>query len=255
MSTFVMGDLHGAYKAMVQCLHRSGFDRQHDTLIQLGDVTDGFDEVYACVDELLSIPNLIALRGNHDDWFLEFIQTGRHPYHFAQGGEGTLRSYLHAAGRADGLPLYGQPSPLLLQPAEIPLAHRDFFQSQRLFYIDDLNNCFVHAGFNRRKPIEQQINKDLFWDRKLWLEALSWEAGNKGKEKKTKFRMATPFNEVFIGHTRTIVWDTDQPMKAANVNNIDTGGGGGGRVTIMNVATKEYWQSDPVSELYEFSYR
>ena len=41
MRTFVMGDIHGAYNALLQCLKRSGFDYENDQLIQLGDVADG----------------------------------------------------------------------------------------------------------------------------------------------------------------------------------------------------------------------
>jgi serine/threonine protein phosphatase 1 len=48
-----MGDIHGAYRALVQCLERSGFDRSADMLIQLGDVADVFEEVYDCVEELM----------------------------------------------------------------------------------------------------------------------------------------------------------------------------------------------------------
>jgi serine/threonine protein phosphatase 1 len=33
--------------------------------------------------------------------------------------------------------------------------------------------------------------------------------------------------------------------------NIDTGAGWSGKLTIMNVDTKEYWQSDLISELYK----
>jgi serine/threonine protein phosphatase 1 len=39
-------------------------------------------------------------------------------------------------------------------------------------------------------------------------------------------------------------------MRAANIYNIDTGAGHNGRLTIMNIETKEYWQSDLVEELY-----
>ncbi len=59
MATFVMGDIHGGYKALVQCLQRAQFDYQRDTLIQLGDIADGYDEVFACVEELLKITHLI----------------------------------------------------------------------------------------------------------------------------------------------------------------------------------------------------
>ena len=92
MSTFVIGDIHGAHKALRQCLERSGFDRKKDTLIQLGDVADGYSDVYACVEELLSIPNLIAIKGNHDEWLNQFLETAYHPQGWMMGGEATARS-------------------------------------------------------------------------------------------------------------------------------------------------------------------
>lgn len=255
MNTFVMGDIHGGHKALVQCLQRAGFNYEQDTLIQLGDIADGYDEVFACVEELLKIRHLVAIKGNHDEWFQTFIRTGFHPQYWGQGGEGTLRSYLVAAGKGGDIPAYGLIHPLALTPPDIPAAHRNFFNSQRLYFVDEQKNCFVHAGFDRREPIGEQMPHLYYWDRELWLEALSWEATSRGKKRPGRFRMATRFQEVFIGHTRTIMWGTDQPMKAANINNIDTGGGGGGRLTIMNVASKEYWQSDLLESLYSISYR
>src|SRR5688572_5824103 len=96
MRTLVMGDIHGAYKAMAQCLDRANFDPSGDTLIQLGDVTDGYPDVYECVEELLKIPHLISLKGNHDDWFDEFCKTDFHPYFWTYGGKGTLVSNMPA---------------------------------------------------------------------------------------------------------------------------------------------------------------
>jgi serine/threonine protein phosphatase 1 len=40
-------------------------------------------------------------------------------------------------------------------------------------------------------------------------------------------------------------------MKAANIWNLDTGAGYNGKLTIMDIKTKEYWQSDLVTELYK----
>ncbi len=96
---WVMGDIHGAYKALVQCLERSAFDYEKDVLIQLGDVTDGYPDVYDCIEKLLKIKNLIAIKGNHDDWFKEFIETDFHPFYWTYGGKGTLISYLKIAGK------------------------------------------------------------------------------------------------------------------------------------------------------------
>ena len=103
MRRFVMGDIHGGHKALVQCLERSGFDRDKDQLIQLGDITDGFQDVYECVEELLKIKNLVAIRGNHDEWFREFIESGYHPAGWGFGAIATARSYLGLTAKYKGL--------------------------------------------------------------------------------------------------------------------------------------------------------
>jgi predicted phosphodiesterase len=63
---YCIGDLHGNHKGLLQCLERSGFDNDVDTLISLGDVVDGHCESFEVVEELLKIKNLIAIKGNHD---------------------------------------------------------------------------------------------------------------------------------------------------------------------------------------------
>jgi serine/threonine protein phosphatase 1 len=45
MRTLVMGDIHGAYKALVQCLEKAKYDPSADTLILLGDVTDRYPDL------------------------------------------------------------------------------------------------------------------------------------------------------------------------------------------------------------------
>jgi serine/threonine protein phosphatase 1 len=245
-----MGDIHGAYKALQQCLERSGFNRQQDLLIQLGDIADGLGEVYECVEELLNLPNLIAIKGNHDDWLCDFIQSGYHPALWRQGGAATARSYLRLIGKEDRLFYSGNGYKTALNPADIPETHRQFFRHQHLYYIDEFNNCFVHGGFNRHLEFKGQNPEVYYWDRELWSAALSYNAFDRHRQNVGRFRMVTDFNEIFIGHTSTMNWKTDQPMKAANIYNLDTGGGHAGRLTIMEVGSKQFWQSDPVGELY-----
>src|SRR6478736_6279703 len=93
MRTLVMGDIHGAYQALIQCLDRAGFVPGIDRLIQLGDVVDRGPDSYECVEYLLSIPNLVAIKGNHDEWLHEFITTGYHTGNWAHGGNATIQSY------------------------------------------------------------------------------------------------------------------------------------------------------------------
>ena len=237
-----MGDVHGAWRALVQCLERSGFDRKKDVLIQLGDVADGYDEVYECVETMLSIPRLIAIRGNHDEWFREFIETGYHPAAWTYGGDATARSYLKRVKR-ERLVLRGSPGyKTALNPSDVPAPHREFFRRQLLYCLDDEGNCFVHGGFERERVLEGQRPEVFYWDRDLWTAALNWAGG--------KLPMKERVESIFIGHTSTTNWKTDRPMRAANAWNLDTGAGNIGRLTIMDVETKEYWQSDLMRDLY-----
>jgi serine/threonine protein phosphatase 1 len=248
MRTFVMGDIHGGYKSLQQCLERSLFDRNRDTLIQLGDIADGWEEVYECVEELLTISNLIAIKGNHDEWLNQFIQTAYHPNQWRQGGTATARSYLRLIGKENMILQTGGGYKTALNPSDIPESHRHFFYHQHLYYIDEFNNCYVHAGFDRHRAFKSQKPEVYSWDRDLWSAALSYNAYKK-QQPGAKFRMTTAFNEIFIGHTSTVNWKTDKPMKAANIYNLDTGGGDSGRLTIMEVKSKQFWKYDPVTHL------
>ena len=58
-------------------------------------------------------------------------------------------------------------------------------------------------------------------------------------------RNFVPDKDVFIGHTKTInEYPDGKPVRRANLWNIDTGAGSWGKLTMMDVDTYEYWQSD-----------
>lgn len=245
--TFVMGDIHGGYKPLVQCLQRAGFDYENDVLIQIGDVADGHNEVYECVEELLKIKNLIAIKGNHDGWLLEFIQTDFHPVSWNYGGKGTIESYLkYKEGPKVCFPK-GSGYKTSLNSTDIPARHRQFFQNQKLFHILHTDICFVHGGFERYEDFFEQTEKKYCWDRRLWSEALSYD--EQGRDFNA-FEMVTLFQHIYIGHTSTLHWDTDLPMTALHITNMDTGAGSVGKLTIMDIDSKEIWQSDSLSTLY-----
>ena len=46
-----MGDIHGAFKALRQCLERAPLDKDENGLLQLEDVADGLGEVYNIPDQ------------------------------------------------------------------------------------------------------------------------------------------------------------------------------------------------------------
>lgn len=246
MRKLVIGDIHGNYKGLLACLERSRFNNKVDVLISLGDIVDGSAQVFECVEELLKIKNLIPIKGNHDEWFREFFETGYHPAQWTYGGKATLESYSRRVDKSHLIKASGSGFKTALNPRDIPERHQQFFRDQCLYHIDRDNNLFVHAGFNRRLPFKKQPIENYYWDRELWAEALQWQIDKTYNPAIEPFRMVTEFKEIFIGHTQTMYWNTDQPMRAANIINIDTGARHNGRLTIMDVDTKQYWQSDPL---------
>lgn len=236
MRTLVIGDIHGAHLALEQVLKRCNYLPEEDTVIQIGDICDGIiHHIYECVEILLSISDLIQIKGNHDDWFIDWLRYGVHPQNWDQGGIATYRSYIQSLNLKN------------LNPSDIPKSHYDFFMNMHYRYIDDENRLFVHGGFNRNIPMEEQPRSDWMWNRSLFEKALCHT------NKETRFRTANNFTEIFIGHTTTLYWNNDKPMHAGNhlIWNVDTGAGSkNGKLTIMDVDTKEYWQSDRIRDLY-----
>ena len=221
MRTFVIADIHGEFSKLKACLQLVNFDYENDRLIQLGDVVDRGPDSFLVVEELLKIKNLVAIRGNHDDEFRNATITGGNTL-YNQGGRETMLSYTREYPECDN------------DPVKIPFEHYNFFHNVQInYFVDENNNCYVHGGFNRHKLIDEQEGDHVyFWDRDLFLAALSYESM---KDKKYKFKMASNFNKVFIGHTPTLMFGYPVPIRAANILNLDTGCGKGGELFIYNV--------------------
>jgi serine/threonine protein phosphatase 1 len=222
---FVIGDIHGACRALRQCLQRSDFDYETDQLICLGDVADGWPETKASIDELLGIKNLIYILGNHDWWTLQWMLTGKiESVWYNQGGKATIESY-------------GQ---------TIPAEHLAFL-SEALPYHLHQNKLFVHAGIDLQRPLEQQDQDIFLWDRSLARLALDTYQNRPNSSNKPWNSNAGDFDEIYIGHTPI---PYERPVSSSGIWLMDTGAGWQGVLSIMNVDSKESFISDPVPSLY-----
>jgi serine/threonine protein phosphatase 1 len=230
---FVIGDIHGAHKALLQCLERSNFNYEEDELISLGDVADGWSQVPEVFDELLKIKKLIYVIGNHDLWLLDWFETGKAPHIWLnQGGKATWDAYKRLLEDGD---------------TKRQITHQNLLENAVDYAVND-QGLFVHGGYNWHHPIEKTPQYNLVWDRHLWAAAFYWQ---KQHDKGMKLDKIDDYDEVFIGHTSTSHFDPElKPVHLSNVWNLDQGAGWEGKLTIMNIDTKEYWQSDIVSELY-----
>ncbi len=225
MKTFCIGDIHGAYKALVQCFERSRFDYNQDHLIVLGDVCDGYSDVKQCVDELLKIKYCDYIIGNHDLWALAWAQDGTaEKIWLDQGGYNTIASY---------------------QGQRMPKDHIDFLKNAHAWYVEH-KRLFVHGGFDPLQPIEKQDLEFLVWDRSLIRDARDQAL----MDPDFHFSGCDGYEEIFIGHTPTQNFGSSEPVKFGNVWDLDTGAGWSGKLTIMDVETKKFWQSDATLELY-----
>ena len=233
----VIGDVHGGLKAIHQVLERANVTN-NDTLIFLGDFVDGWSESPAVLDFLIGLQKkqpCVFIRGNHDelllDWLLGNNENIDEKLWFQHGGEATVLSYQNIN-------------------AETKEKHIQFLQSLQDYYLDDKNRLFIHAGFTNMKGVEHEFFKPLFyWDRTLWETALAID-NQLSKDAITYPLRLKIYNEIFIGHTPVTKIDETIPVNKACVWNVDTGAAFKGKLTIMDVDSKEFWQSDSLPDLY-----
>jgi serine/threonine protein phosphatase 1 len=232
---FVVGDIHGAHRALLQVFERSGFRYETDQLICIGDVADGWSEVPQCFDELLAVKDMIYILGNHDEWLYNWFVFQHMPNVWIfQGGRESVKAYRekYEGDRDKHMMLLKYAKPYhVIKDVEEGIAR---------------TKLFVHGGYDWHRPIEETSMRDMIWDRHLWQTVLYW----KDFEKRDFYKIKD-YDEVFIGHTTTSRADPElKPVQASNVWNVDQGAGWEGKLTLMDIDTKEYWQSDLVSELY-----
>ncbi|MBN1416001.1 MAG: metallophosphoesterase [Bacteroidales bacterium] len=219
---YVIGDIHGAHKALIECFEASSFSRKDDLLICLGDVCDGWPEVNKVFDELLGIENLVYILGNHDKWALDWFLHGNAPSIWIhQGGNATVESYRE----------------------KVPETHIQLLTHSLLYYKLD-NRVFVHGGFDPTRKLEEQEEQIFLWDRELVYNAMQQQKVSPGTH-------LTSFDEVFVGHTPTLNFGSTKPIKACEVILMDTGSGWpGGVLSMMDIDSGKVTHSSFVNYLY-----
>lgn len=235
--TLVIGDIHGGLRALHQIMERANVT-QNDTLLFLGDYVDGWSQSPDVIDYLIKLnehQTCIFIRGNHDELLLDWLQNKNENIDetmwFKHGGEATVIAYSKV-------------------PESTINKHIAFLKSLENYYLDDQNRLFIHAGFTNMNGINYEYFPKLFyWDRTLWETALALD---KTIEQDDVYypRRFTLYKEIYIGHTPVTKIGETIPIQKACVWNVDTGAAFKGPLTIMDVDTKQFWQSEPLPNLY-----
>lgn len=148
-----IGDIHGTLDKLQMLLADIYWDPDKDTLLFIGDYVDRGPDSAGVIDHILGLKlwseNIICLRGNHEQLFLDFLEGKNVQSFLYNGGQTTIESY----GGSDG---------------GIPQAHYDFLRSLPYYHETD-EYIFVHAGLRDGRRIHEQDEHDLLWIREEFI--------------------------------------------------------------------------------------
>jgi len=234
MRTLVIGDIHGGLRALHQIMERAQVTTK-DTLVFLGDYVDGWSQAPQVLDYLIELKTThrcICIRGNHDELLLNWLDKSEdNLLWYKHGGESTVLAYESVSKISKA-------------------KHIKFLKSLVDYHLDDENRLFIHAGFTNMNGIDfEYFPKMFYWDRTLWETALALDKKMKTDHLSYPKRL-TLYKEIYIGHTPVSRLGKTIPVQMANVWNVDTSAAFLGPLTIMDVTTKEFWQSEPLPNLY-----
>jgi serine/threonine protein phosphatase 1 len=234
-----IGDIHGCTREL-DALLALVRPQPQDQLIFLGDYVDRGPDTPGVIDRLIrlreSFENLVTLRGNHDEWFMD-ARNGRARGWLSVGGLATLKAYAPKIVRdlgSDQSAASASPNSATLARRaldRVPDAHWQFMEDCVLYHRQG-GHIFVHAGLDPFKPLEEQSTHALLMGTPLLL----GPPGYRGSE------------TVVFGHKDTRKLRSDgrllpyQPNDI-NVIGLDTQAHATGVLTAMDVNTGQVWQT------------
>jgi serine/threonine protein phosphatase 1 len=231
--TLVIGDIHGGMRAVKQVFERAAVTKK-DKLIFLGDYVDSWSESPQVLDFLISLAathSCVFLRGNHDDLLMDWLRGKDNELWHQHGGAATMKAYFRLT-------------------AEAKTTHIYFLQSLQNYHLDKKNRLYLHAGFTNMHGVAyENYPRLMFWDRTLWEMAVGLDKKLPTTDPRYPRRLLL-YKEIYIGHTPVTKIGKTVPVNMANVWNIDTGAAFKGPLTVIDADTKEFWQSDPLPDLY-----
>lgn len=234
MRTLVIGDIHGGLIALKEVLEKAAVS-VNDTLIFLGDYVDGWSQSAETITYLMALQkemNCVFIRGNHDELLYNYLKHGQDlETWLIHGGEASKKSYKKLSKKETA-------------------KHIAFFEALEFYHVDKENRLYIHGGFsNHRGPKYEYYPHMVTWDRSLWEMVCAMDESLTPSDLRYPNRLKL-FHEIYIGHTPVTKIGKKVPTRFANVWNVDTGAAFKGTISVIDVTTKEVWQSTPVYKLY-----
>ncbi|MBP1044777.1 serine/threonine protein phosphatase [Enterococcus sp. BWM-S5] len=160
---YAISDIHGEYELFQQLVDY--YDEENHQLVLIGDLNDRGKRTKECFllgKKLVEERGAIYLRGNHEEYFLQFLQNPEdwYPGYVRNGGKETMESLLHKGATEE------------YSPTEIAMMIRSRYADlvdflvQRPLYFEWENYIFVHAGVDlTKKNWHDTSPHDFIWIR------------------------------------------------------------------------------------------
>ncbi|WP_086348114.1 metallophosphoesterase [Candidatus Enterococcus clewellii] len=160
---YAISDIHGEYELFQQLV--DFYDETKHQLVLIGDLNDRGKKSKDCFllgKKLAEEHGAIYLRGNHEEYFLQFLQNPEdwYPGYVRNGGKETMESLLHKGATEE------------YSPTEIAMMIRSRYSElveflvQRPLYYEWEDYIFVHAGVDLlKKDWHDTSPHDFIWIR------------------------------------------------------------------------------------------
>ncbi|MFP5263237.1 MAG: metallophosphoesterase family protein [Blastocatellia bacterium] len=226
MATYVIGDIHGRPKLLDQLINNVPWDVRRDKIVFLGDLVDRGPDAPGVIERVMGLaasnPNVIALRGNHEQMMLDCLDYGDLQWLIPEnGGLATLEGYGFDLSRLRDV-----------SDIQIPEDHIEFIRGLP-FYHEDEQAIYVHAGL---VPGEHPSETDP--DVLVWARDFDFYKGYDGKL-------------CFFGHTPTQYLPRDGRQRRFGIYihgscvGMDTSGEPESPLSCIQVETFTLYQAHP----------
>ena len=234
MRRLIIGDIHARYEALRTVLEMASFDPDEDILYSTGDLCDRGREPVETLEFLSSLPGFRPVLGNHDIWLELFLLTGEIDFDWLyNGGVDTIRRLSSGLSkrRMEELGHWLSSFPVIRLEEDDIIVHGGPGPCRSMAEVERLAA--------QRRPSPFRIGND---DE---MESERYEVPS--KYMKVHYDLVPPLETertIWSGHTQLI--GTASPFIAPSYHlvAIDTGAGSGlGKLTLMDMDTRQMWQS------------
>lgn len=208
----VIGDVHGCDDLLARMLDWLGREAPDHRPVLVGDLIDRGEDSAGVLRRVMGRSEVVAIKGNHEAMCLAFLDQpeAQGPQWLRNGGLQTLASFGVRLPGAD--PEEIREAALRLRAA-MGDAMVAWLRDRPLWWRSG-NVAAVHAGADPRRPLEEQEEEVLLWQRP-----------HRGERART--------DGVWIVHGHTIV---DEPEVQGGRVNVDTGAFATGVLTALLMA-------------------